>query len=153
MAKVEVVPATMEHAQALLSHVRQADIDEFYAMSLCTPAEVLEQGLRISTVSWAGLIDGRVVTIFGVAPGSMLSGKGIPWLVGSDLLESHQKAFLRRAKPALAMMLRIYPRLENYVDERNVVAKAWLHWMGFKLEEAKPVGALGFPFHHFTMGE
>lgn len=151
MARVEVVRATMEHVEALLPHVRQADIDEFYAASLRTPAEVLEQGLRISTVSWAGMIDGQTATIFGVAPGSLLSGKGVPWLVGSELLEGHQKAFLRRARPALAAMLDIYPYLENYVDERNVTAKAWLHWMGFKLKDAEPVGALGYPFHHFTM--
>ncbi len=25
-------------------------------------------------------------------------------------------------------MLSVYPYLENYVDARNHVAKAWLHW-------------------------
>ena len=36
-------------------------------------------------------------------------------------------------------------------DERNHVAKAWLHWLGFRLEEAAPYGALGLNFHRFHM--
>ncbi|EJZ4246706.1 hypothetical protein OIA80_002500, partial [Escherichia coli] len=51
----------------------------------------------------------------------------------------------------LQQMLAVYPRLENYVDERNHVAKAWLHWLGFRLEEAAPYGALGLNFHRFHM--
>ncbi len=48
-------------------------------------------------------------------------------------------------------MLQIYPELLNYVDERNYIAKSWLHWLGFKLEDTQPIGALNYPFHKFTM--
>lgn len=151
MAKVEIVPAEIEHIQALLPHVRQADIDEFHAASLSTPEQVLVQGIRVSTRSWSAIFDDRVVAIFGIAPLSMLGGDGVPWLVGSDLLEKNQKAFLRRCRPVVAEMLDIYPHLVNYVDARNVAAKAWLHWLGFTLDEPKPAGALNYLFHRFTM--
>lgn len=153
MAKsiVQIVPATLEHAQALVPHVRQADIDEFYALNLSTPEEVLVSGINLSTKSWTAIFNGEVAAIFGVSPASIIGGVGIPWLVGSDILEKHQKAFLRRCKPFVGLMLQIYPELLNYVDERNYIAKAWLHWLGFKLEDAQPIGALNYPFHKFTM--
>lgn len=148
---VQIINATKAHIERLLPHVRQADIDEFYAMSMLSPREVLEKGILQSTKAWAGIIDGRVITIFGVSPGSILTGIGVPWLVGSDLLEKYQKIFLRRCRPVLNSMLAIYPELINYVDARNHVAKGWLHWLGFKLEEAKPTGVLNYPFHRFSM--
>lgn len=148
---VQIIKATKAHIERLLPHVRQADIDEFYAMSMLSPREVLEKGILQSTKAWAGIIDGEVITIFGVSPGSILTGIGVPWLVGSDLLEKYQKIFLRRCRPVLNSMLAIYPELINYVDARNHVAKGWLHWLGFKLEEAKPTGVLNYSFHRFSM--
>ncbi|WGL97355.1 hypothetical protein QE177_08980 [Arsenophonus sp. aPb] len=148
---VQIISATKQHIAPLLPHVRQADIDEFYAMSMLSPREVLETGITQATQAWAGIIDHQVVTIFGVSPGSILNGIGVPWLVGSDLLEKYQKIFLRRCRPVLNAMLALYPELINYVDARNHVAKGWLHWLGFKLEEAKPTGVLNYPFHRFSM--
>lgn len=74
-----------------------------------------------------------------------------PRLVGTDDLERYQRTFLRRCRKVVAAMLSVYPYLENYVDARNHVAKAWLHWLGFRLEEAAPYGALGLNFHRFHM--
>lgn len=93
----------------------------------------------------------KELTMFGVSPASMIGGNGTPWLVGTSRIEKYQKTFLRHCRPVLQQMLAVYPRLENYVDERNHVAKAWLHWLGFRLEEAAPYGALGLNFHRFHM--
>ncbi|EOC1317148.1 hypothetical protein ACI09J_001770 [Cronobacter turicensis] len=151
MVEVSIVPATQEHVESMLTNVRAADIAEFQAVNGWDARRVLESGLRTSTFSCAGLINGEVVTIFGVAPASMISGSGIPWLVGTDALEHHQFVFLRRCRRVVTAMLMTYPRLENYVDARNHVAKSWLHWLGFKLEDPVPYGIAGQPFHRFHM--
>lgn len=151
MRKVEIVPATAEHAADMLPFIRQADIDEFYAAALIEPDEVLRRSMAASSVTWAGLIDGQVVAIFGVCPASLLTGFGVPWLVGTDRLEAVQLTFLRHCRPVLGQMLELYPRLENFVDTRNTAAKSWLHWLGFTLHEPKPYGALQYPFHHFEL--
>jgi len=151
MINAQIVRATPEHIAEIIPHVRQADIQEFIAVTGHTPEQVLNIGLAVSTAAWAGLINGQVVTVFGVAPASMLGGHGIPWLVGTDALEKYQRTFLRRCRPVVKAMLSIYPQLENYVDKRNHVAKAWLHWLGFTLEEAAPYGIAGLPFHRFHM--
>lgn len=151
MIDARIVPATADHIAEMLPRVRQADIDEFLAINGSTPEQVLLTGLKISTFACAGLINGQVVTIFGVAPGSMIGGTGTPWLVGTDDLERYQRTFLRRCRNVVNAMLSVYPYLENYVDERNHVAKAWLHWLGFRLEESAPFGVKGLNFHRFHL--
>lgn len=151
MVKIEVVPATADHIEELIPAVRKADQDEFAAINGWDARRVLETGLRTSTFSVAGLANGKVVTIFGVAPKSMIGGSGIPWLVATDELEKYQFAFLRRCRNGVNAMLSVYPYLENYVDERNHVAKAWLSWLGFTLDAAASYGNDGINFHRFHM--
>ena len=151
MIDAKILPCTRQHIEEMLPRVRQADTDEFLATNGWSAQRVLEYGYEASTFCCAGLINGRVVTIFGVAPGSMIGGVGIPWLVGTDDLEKYQRTFLRRCRHVVGVMLDVYPRLENYVDARNHVAKSWLHWLGFTLSEPVPYGVSGLPFHHFTL--
>lgn len=151
MIKAQIVPATQAHIEEILPRVRQADIDEFKASGGWDARRVLECGLRTSTFCCAGLINGRVITIFGVAPGSIIGGTGLPWLVGTNDLEKYQRTFLRRCRKVVHAMLTVYPYLENYVDERNHVAKTWLKWLGFELDSAAPFGVNGLLFHRFHM--
>lgn len=151
MIDVQLIPATEAHLQLILPNVRQADIDELYAVSLLSTEDAIRIGMRTATMSWSGFANGELVTMFGVSPASMLSGKGTPWLISTHLVEKYQKTFLRGSRHALQAMLLVYPHLENYVDERNHVAKAWLHWLGFRLEDPVPFGPLGLNFHRFHM--
>lgn len=151
MPKVQIEFATREHVDRLLPHVRQADKEEFESGWGMTPEQVLEYGLLHSSFCWAGIADGDVVAIFGVTPASILTGNGTPWLVASDRLEKYSRAFIRHSRPLLAGILETFPRLENYVDARNVAAKQWLHWMGFRLYDPVPAGPNGVLFHRFNM--
>jgi hypothetical protein len=60
MRKVQILPATEQHAAEILPHVRQADIDEFYAAALIGPEEVLRRSMAASSVNWSGIINGEV---------------------------------------------------------------------------------------------
>ena len=151
MRNVEIVQATMEHAEDMLPRVRQADIEEFYATAKWSPEMTLRFAIKHSTHRWAGIVDGQVVAIFGASLASILTGTGIPWLISSNEVERYQMTFLRHSRPLLAEMLKEYRLLENYADARNVKACCWLRWMGFKFDEARPFGALGLPFHRFEM--
>ncbi len=152
MIDVQIIPATEEHLQMILPDVRQADIDELYAVSLMTTEDALRVGLRTATMAWSGICERRtgnhVWRISGVNDRWQWYATG--WSEPA-VLKKYQKTFLRHCRPVLQQMLAVYPRTENYVDERNHVAKAWLHWLGFRLEEAAPYGALGLNFHRFHM--
>lgn len=151
--KYEIVPAAPEHVVELLPNVRQADIDEIDAASNRAVEDALYDGLRRSNgYAWAGLADGEVVCIFGIAPLGLLSETGVPWMIGSTLIEQHSRAFLKRSRRYVRGMCSLYPTLVNYVDDRNAAAKEWLAWLGFKLHDPQPYGKNGMPFRKFTMG-
>lgn len=78
MVDVQIIPATEEHLQMILPDVRQADIDELYAVSLMTTEDALRVGLRTATMAWSGFANGELVTMFGVSPASMIGGNGTP---------------------------------------------------------------------------
>lgn len=150
-AKAEIVPATLAHAEAMAPHLRQADRDEIWAASMSLPADSLRNGVMASRDAWAGLIDGEVACLFGVAPQSLMTGSGYAWMLATPLIERHQLLFLRRCRPMVAEMLCGFNYLHNYVDARNAKAIRWLRWLGFTIHDPAPHGVLGLPFHHFEM--
>jgi len=91
------------------------------------------------------------VCIFGVAPASLLGSVGVPWMIGTQEIDSHAKAFLRRNKAYVERMSELYNYLVNFVDARNTRAIGWLKWLGFTILEAQPHGPDGLPFHRFEM--
>lgn len=151
MAVVEVLPATPEHIALVAEAVRPADVRELWAASHSTPEAVMDVGLRCSAVAWTGFVDGRVCCMFGVAPVSIVSGIGAPWMVTTHHLERHEMAFLRRCRRYLREMLGRYNHLVNFVDARNESAIRWLTWMGFTMHEPVPHGVEGLPFRFFEM--
>jgi hypothetical protein len=45
----------------------------------------------------------------------------------------------------------MFPEMRNYVDARHARSIRWLKWLGFTIEEARPMGFAGLPFHPFGM--
>jgi hypothetical protein len=146
-----VVEATIEHAQRMAPRLRQADLDEVWASAQLEGDQALMRGLACSTHAWTGLVDGEPACMFGVVPASMMSGIGVPWMLGTDLVEQHATAFLRRNRRYVKLMTQAYNYLVNYVDDRNVKAIAWLEWLGFAMSEPQQFGAFGMPFRRFEM--
>jgi hypothetical protein len=146
-----VVEATLEHAQRMAPNLRAADIEEVWASAQLEADQALYRGVSCSSHAWTGLVDGEPVCIFGVVPVSFMSGIGVPWMLGTDLVEEHATAFLRRNRRYVKQMTQAYNHLVNYVDDRNVKAIAWLEWLGFTMSEPQQFGALGLPFRRFEM--
>lgn len=151
MPKFRIVPATEAHVEEMATRVRAADVEELWASGRKTPVEAMRLGIQVSTDAWAGLVDGEVMCVFGVAPYSMLTGTGVPWMVGSTLIDRHASRFAMRCRPVVNRMLDDYPHLVNYVDSRNRRAIRWLRWLGFEVGEPEPYGWQGIPFHRFEM--
>lgn len=151
MSVIDVIPATVEHARALAPRMRAADAAEVWASGRLTPLEALERSLALSPLAWAGTVDGEPACVFGAASTSLLGGDGVPWLLGSDAIERHQRAFLRRNREYVRQMQAAFPTLRNMVDARNATSIRWLRWLGFTIEPAVPFGPFGLPFHPFIL--
>jgi len=60
--------------------------------------------------------------------------------------------FLRRNRNWIDANMKIYDKLENYVDARNTKAINWLKWLGFQFaDETVPYGMLKMPFYKFWL--
>lgn len=95
--------------------------------------------------------DGRLVAMLGVVPADLLGGLGVPWMLGTDLVEQQQRALVRLSRAYIPRMRQALPKLVNYVDARNERAIRFLRHAGFYVAKAEPHGPLGLPFHPFIM--
>ena len=150
MTVYAIVEAGPQHVAEMAVNMRHADREEAYAQTGAHPAFGVGASYGSATIAWAGLVDGQVACVFGVSPADEIDGKvGHPWMIGSPLVEKHQKRFLRECREYVDAMLGLYPVLENYVDVRNTTAIRWLRWLGFDILEARPYGPYKMMFYLF----
>lgn len=148
---VEFRPPTDIDAILLACNMRAQDVAEVRAAGHTDLPPVIEDGIKRSAMCWSAYVDGELACIFGCAPaGTLLNPIGIPWLLGTDVMQKHRRIFVRQARPYIAQMLAAYPTLMNAVHAENTVAVRWLRSVGFKLAPAAPIHT-GAMFHVFTM--
>lgn len=150
MTTYEIVPTTAGHVIDLALDMRQPDQDEVWAAAHFTPWEALVSSIRYTDTPYTGLVDGQVLCIFGVGKMSLMSNRGFPWMLSSNLVSKHVRAWARGSKVAFAHMTQGVDSLENCVDARYTSAVRWLSWLGFIIHPAEPFGLDQLPFHKFT---
>lgn len=150
MATYRVVPSVEADIELLKGRLRAADVLEISAMFEGTADEALAVSYKNSTLCWTVFVDGNPEFVFGVVPGK--PGTGIPWLLGTDAVSKASLRIVRHSKEYVGKMLEKYPHLENFVDVKNELSKAWLKWCGFTIEEPVAYGLKGELFHRFHMG-
>ena len=151
MAVADVMPIEPEDIPAILRDVRQADIDEIVeGLGVSLERELLS-GINDSLNARKIVVDGHIVAVFGDAVHSLLGSVGVPWLISTNHVERHARAFLKVCKPEVQGMLTRHRHLINYVDARNTSAIRWLKWLGFDFGEAVPYGPKRLPFFCFRM--
>jgi hypothetical protein len=157
--RVEIVQARLEHAHDLAPRMRAADVAEVQASGGYSPLEALVDSLRYSApFAWAALFDGKVACIWGVEPlrRSIIAGRvGAVWMLTSDLVEKHPRAFWRGCRSAVPLLFEATdPPLDvlvNLIDARHEQALHWARRLGFQLEEPAAFGHEGRPFVRFTV--
>ena len=149
--KVEIVSALPDHIQSIADNIRDADKQEIYDYCLLCPLEALEQSLANSTLVWTGMVDDVPICMFGASEVSLLTGVGLPWLIGTKGIEEHSVVFLRRCRPYIIQMAKRFKRLENYVSASNILAISWLKWLGFTFGPEEEVGLFKKSFKKFWM--
>lgn len=87
--------------------------------------------------------------MFGVGDINVLAGVGAPWLLGTDAVDLNFRRFLRGSIDWRNQLLARYAIMRNLVDDRNVVSKRWLQWLGFRLLD--PIELRGHTFRLFEL--
>jgi hypothetical protein len=151
VADVLIRPTEPGDAARLFANLRASDLAECRAYGHPDIAASIASCVDLSVLCWTGLVDGELAAIFGVAPINALTGVGSPWMLGTPVLDRHQRILVRRTPENIAPMLKMFPHLVNYVHAKNTTSVRWLRRLGFTLHEAVPYGPLGEPFHPFEM--
>ncbi len=151
MTEYEIVTTTDEHVEELALTMSPEDIAECWAASHLKPYEALKRSLMYTNYPQTGLVDGRVMAIWGVGKLTQLSDSGIPWMLTSHIVEDNFRSFLRYSKDLLNTMKKEALVFENFVDSRNIISIKWLKWLGFTIHDALPYGPDNMLFHRFTM--
>lgn len=150
MSRHVLRPVVAADVRYLAPRIREADRNEAWAAAHLRPDEAIIMSWRLSDEAYTWLAHGRPVAVFGVAGTTALDFEtGCPWMLATDEIGRYWRDFLRVSKRFVPAALETWPRLENYVDARNVLAVRWLGWMGFEIEPARPFGPLQLPFHRF----
>jgi len=136
----------------MAGRIRKADEDELLAATGRNPMHVLTESWIDGGRRWAAWSGDELVCVFGVALGPVISGvgSGIPWLIGTDLMEDVKKEFLKESRWRVDEWVEEFGVLYNFVDVRNTRSIRWLKWLGFKfVEETIALGPHGMPFLQF----
>lgn len=138
--------------EALVADLRPADAAEIEAVcGTCDMAAAVRKSLDASLLAWAAVADGRLMCLFGVVPLTMTSDVGVPWCLGTTVVDRQGRALTRLAPTYIARMLAAFPVLANGVDARNVKAVRWIRRMGFTVRPAVVMKPGGVPLHPFGM--
>jgi hypothetical protein len=148
---VTILPATKEHARQMAPLMRAADQDEVRASGGYEPIDALLEALAWSAEAYAGFIDGELACLFGIVPGTFLTGEAVPWLLTSSVVQRKPRAFLRASREVIADWMGKYPVLVQQVDARYAQALRWAAHVGFQVEAPVPWGIAGEPFCRISM--
>jgi hypothetical protein len=151
-SKLQVTRPTQRMVTDIGYCLRQADIDEVWAMSHLKPMQATQMSYEASAKCWVALWDGIPTVIFGVARTSYLPSIGSPWMLATDRISEMGTTFVRGSIKYVNFMQEGHELLRNYVDVRNKVSIKWLKWLGFNLLDPKPYGPDGCLFHEFYKG-
>jgi hypothetical protein len=149
--EVLIRPTEPGDAAELFANLRPSDLTECQAYGRGDIAAGIETSVNRSVLCWSAFIDGDLAAILGCAPINILTGIGSPWMLGTPVLDRHQRVLVRSTPEYIARMLKAFPHLVNFVHANNTTSVRWLRRLGFTLHEAAPFGALGEPFHRFEM--
>ena len=146
-----VIRATADHAAGLAGRLRASDAAEIAAASGLSQLDALTFSVSRSAHAFTAMVDGRPEIMFGVSDLNVLLGWGSPWLLGSDAVALHYRAFARESRAWHAAFVSRYRRLFNAVHAENRLSIAWLRYLGFTIHPALPLGRSGALFHPFEL--
>ena len=134
------IPAVAEHASLIVSNLNQDIEGEMKAISPKPVDEFIADAIHRSDDVWSAFDEEGIICIFGIRRPHLLSDRGVPWLITSNLIHKHKRDFLKGAKITLAHWLTQYDVLENWIPMGFPRLLRWLEWAGFTVFDAEPYG-------------
>lgn len=149
---VSIVPTIPAHINALKANLRPEDAAEILRFGI-TINKALWYSYKHSLIRKTAMIDGEVVACWGLH-GTFLGNTGQPWLMTTPGVKKVSPLkFTRIYQQEVMEMLKIFPKLVNYVDSGYANAVRLLEIIGFVVEEPKKMGTENGLYRKFVMGK
>lgn len=84
----------------------------------------------LSSAIYKGMVDGRLLCVWGLIPPTMLSDQAYLWLQTSDTAQEHEFILVRRSQIELKVMLEKYSKIVGHCEVRAERSIRWLRWLG-----------------------
>jgi hypothetical protein len=101
-------------------------------------ARTVQNWWTVSDKVWAGMVDGEIACLWGLAPPSFLADNAHLWLLTTDLVENHKFLFVRHSQRWMEQVRKVYPLITGHTESTNLAAIRWIRWLGG--EFGPPVG-------------
>lgn len=149
MAVCTIREPTAEDIDEVLANLSEDELAEIWASRRLTPKDVKRE-LPLSE-TYVAEVAGDLICMFGVQRPTLLDNEAACWMLTTDKLRHHGRAFLRASRKVVEDFKARYPRMVNYIDARSVETIAWLRWCGFTVYDAEPFGPDQIPFHRYEV--
>lgn len=122
MREARLVPASLLHVGPLSHRLRDADRRECEALGR-KPKDALRMSLRTSLHALTALDeDGKVLAMMGVCSEGLMTGKGVPWFLGSDETLLYGRDLMSRGPKIIRWWLEDFEVMKNIVSSENAMA-------------------------------
>jgi hypothetical protein len=143
MKPMELVAADSSHIDYLAANMREADVIECEAAGH-SPKRALEGALRCSYWSLTAIND-NPQAMLGVGSLNMITGEGIPWMLGTEVIYDNPRLIVQWAPRVIGLMLNTFDALENLCSSDNSRALSFLKHVGFEVSpEEQEIGGVNF---------
>jgi hypothetical protein len=134
---ITIVPALDSDFRVLTRNMRPADYAEVLAQLGAVDPRAMWESVAGTDVK-AAFDGGSLVAVFGCYPHPSQEGVGIPWMLGTTLLDTHAVTLCRLCRPVVDDWQRRYTYLTNLASLENRKVLKWLRWLGFKFAGTYP---------------
>lgn len=133
-------------------NIRDHDREEILYLTLMRPGPAIRMTVAHAVGIWTATVDGEIACIFGINRKTAVSDIGVPWLLGTPVVDTLPMTFLRGSVGYYKRMEKAFPKMENVVMADHKQAVSWLSWLGFDMGEPMPIGVDGRKYIRFTKG-
>ena len=149
---IEIVDTLPRHTALMRDNLRKEDADEILRLGISIE-KCLWHSYKKSIYRKTAFIDGRIAAMWGCI-GGMFSDVGTVWLLTTpEVYRISPLRFCRMYQQEVEKMLKIFPKLTNYVDAEYSTAIRLLDNSGFTLYDAEQIGFSGHSYRKFEIGK
>ena len=127
-----IAPVSRDHIPELISSFDGPKLGE-------DERAALTDFIKASVSVFSGIVDDKVLCIWGLIPPTLLSDQAYLWLHTTPAAIEHQFILVRRAQIEMKKLLVEYPKLVGHCEIGAKQSIRWLKWLGAKFSKGDGV--------------